>query len=214
RLHHCFPWKKWLAWDGARWRSDDTAATNRCCKQVIHELYLEATRAIAELETRPLSADERKAEFERLSKRVKWSLGCESAKHVNAVLDLLRSEPGIPILPEQLDRDPWLLNSPNGTLQLKTGTLRKHWREDHITKLSRTTYDPQAEAPEFEKFLNAIFAGDEKLIGYVQRFFGHCLTGDVREQILPVFWGSGANGKSTLIGAILHTLGEDYAVKA
>jgi putative DNA primase/helicase len=92
--------------------------------------------------------------------------------------------------------------------------LQTHKREDYITKLCPTIYDPHAEAPVFQQFLRDIFADDPQLITYIHRLFGYCLTGDVTEQILPVFWGSGANGKSTLINAILDVMGEDYAIKA
>ena len=48
------------------------------------------------------------------------------------MLEMARSEPGIPILPKEMDRDPWLLNCANGTLELRTGQLREHRREDLV----------------------------------------------------------------------------------
>jgi putative DNA primase/helicase len=150
---------------------------------------------------------------------LKWAIESESAKRINAMLDLARSEPGIPILPEQFDADPWLLNCPNGTLDLRTGQLREHRREDYITKLCPTSYDAAALCPTWERFLEAVFPNDEdepdlELIRFVQRLLGRCLTGDVTEQVLPIFWGGGANGKSTLVNAVLDTLGLGYAIKA
>ncbi len=145
---------------------------------------------------------------------MRWCLKSEAAPRIKAMVELAKSEPGIPILPEEFDRDPWLFNCPNATLELKTGTLRGHRREDYITKLCPTPYDPKAEAPHFHKFLRDIFDDDPQLIGYLHRLLGYCLTGDVREQILPIFWGAGANGKTTLINAIGDTLGEDYVIKA
>jgi len=127
---------------------------------------------------------------------------------------MARSEHGIPILPEHLDCDPWLLNCANGTIDLKAGTLREHQQNDLITKLCPAGYDPDAQAPHFQEFLTGIFNNDPQLIAYVRRLLGYCLTGDVREQILPIFWGSGANGKSTLINAVADTLGDDYMMKA
>lgn len=52
--------------------------------------------------------------------------------------------------------------------------------------------------------------GDAELIGYVRRVLGHGLTGDVREQMLPIFWGEGSNGKSTLVNAVMNAIGDDY----
>jgi putative DNA primase/helicase len=160
------------------------------------------------------SDDRPKADLKRAKATLAWALKSEGAPRINAMLDLARSEPGIPILPNEFDRDPWLLNCWNGTLDLRTGQLREHRREDYITKLCPTEYDPSAEAPLFRQFLSDVFRGDEDLIDFVQRFFGYCLTGDVREQVLPIFWGGGSNGKSTLVNAVMHTLGGDYAIKA
>jgi putative DNA primase/helicase len=141
-------------------------------------------------------------------------LKSEAAPRINAMLDLARSEPDIPILPEQLDRHPWLLNCPNGTLELQTGTLREHRREDYITKLCPTPYDPNATAPQWEAFLSRIFDKKSGLIAYVQRMLGCCLTGDVSEQLVWIFWGVGANGKSTLLNTFIEMLSNDYAIKA
>lgn len=144
---------------------------------------------------------------------MKWALGSESAQRINALLDLAQSEPGIPVLADDLDRDPWLLNCPNGTLDLRSGHLREHRPEDLLTKLCPTVYQAQASCPTWERFLATVFE-DEALIAFVQRLFGYCLTGDVREQILPIFWGPGANGKTTLLTTVQEVLGSDYALTA
>jgi putative DNA primase/helicase len=155
----------------------------------------------------------RKKQLDQATKVMAWCLKSEAAPRINAMLDMARSEPGIPILPEELDRDTWLLNCPNGTLELKTGKLRDHRREDYITKLCPTPFDPAATCPTWEQFLDRVFAG-AGVIDYTQRVLGHCLTGDTREQALWIFWGSGSNGKSVLINTVLEVLGEDYAIKA
>jgi putative DNA primase/helicase len=117
-------------------------------------------------------------------------------------------------LPDVLDRDSWLLNCPNGTVELKTGKLREHRREDYITKLCPAVFMPDAKAPTWLAFLENIFEENSDLIGFVQRLCGYCLTGDVSEQVLPIFYGVGANGKSTFVNAILNMLGVDYSIKA
>jgi len=63
-------------------------------------------------------------------------------------------------------------------------------------------------------FLEKIFAGKDELIGYMQRLVGYCLTGVTEEHILPFLYGTGANGKSTLVETILKLMGPDYAMKA
>ena len=66
----------------------------------------------------------------------------------------------------------------------------------------------------WDRFLRDVFQGNGELIQFVQRLLGYALSGDVTEHALPVFYGSGANGKSTLVEAFLSAVGEDYATKA
>src|SRR5262249_38238112 len=78
------------------------------------------------------------------------------------------------------------------------------------TKLCPTPYDPNARCPAWLRFLGDVFSMNQEVIDFLQRLLGYCLTGDVREQILPIFWGEGSNGKSTLCGAIEYVMGDDY----
>jgi putative DNA primase/helicase len=158
--------------------------------------------------------NELKAELNEAQRIMRFCLDSESARRINALLDLARSEPGIAILPDDFDRDPWLFNCSNGTLDLRTGILREHRREDLITKLCPTEYHPEAKCPTWEHFLSSVFQNDQGLITFVQRFLGYCLTGDVSEQILPVFWGAGANGKTTLLNAVQAVVGKEYTLTA
>ena len=107
-----------------------------------------------------------------------------------------------------------LLNVLNGTIDLYTGELCKHRPDNMITKLAPVEYDPSARCPVWREFLNKVFIGDSELIRYVQRLKGYCLTGDVREQILPIFWGAGSNGKTTFVKTVMEMLGQDYAIRA
>jgi putative DNA primase/helicase len=94
---------------------------------------------------------------------------------------------------------------------LHKATLRKHRREDLITKLAPVDYVPQAQCPEWEKFLDRIMAGNRALIAFLQRAVGYALTGDTREQVLFVLYGTGANGKTTFLETVRAMLG-DYAM--
>lgn len=134
-----------------------------------------------------------------------------SARGIRNMMEL--AKPDLAVTPDMFDRDPWLLNCHNGTLELQTGTLREHRLEDYITKLCPTEYDVNAVCPVWLSFLDSIFAGDTELITYLQRLCGYFLTGDTREQILPIAWGTGSNGKTTLINAVMEMMGADYAIK-
>ena len=104
-----------------------------------------------------------------------------------------------------------LLNVQNGTLDLRTAELRKHRREDLITKLVPTAYDRGATCPQWLRFLHKIFQRDQQLINFVHRSIGYSLTASVSEQCLFLLHGDGANGKSTLVETVLHLMG-DYAL--
>jgi P4 family phage/plasmid primase-like protien len=82
---------------------------------------------------------------------------------------------------------------------------------DKITQITATTFDPDAGCRRWLAFLDRIFAGDVEMIAHVQRLFGYALTGKVSEDILAIFYGSGANGKSVLTNTMLNLLG-DYGV--
>jgi putative DNA primase/helicase len=99
------------------------------------------------------------------------------------------------VSPEELDTDPMLLNVENGTLDLRTGSLREHLPEDLITKLAPGEFDVTAEAPRFYKFLKQVLA-DEELIRFVQRFLGYSLTGSTKERALSVLHSVGRTGRA------------------
>ena len=195
-LHYCHVWHKWLAWDGKRWKVDDTGAVVRLAVNTVRLLYKVA------------STIEDRKERERF---VNHARSYEAKRKLDAMIALSESQLDIVILPDQLDRDKWLLNVDNGTLDLRTGELREHRREDLITKLAPIPFDPEAKAPLFEKFLDDIFAGNQDVIRFVQRAIGYALTGDTSEQCLFITWGGGENGKSTLIETILALAG-DYGM--
>jgi putative DNA primase/helicase len=129
------------------------------------------------------------------------------------MVSLARSEPGIPILPTEMDVDPFLLNVWNGTLDLRKGELREHRREDRLTKLAPVRFLPDAKCPTWLRFLDRIMAGNADLIGYLQRVIGYSLTSNVDEHCLWLLHGSGQNGKSTFLATILAMLG-DYGLQA
>ncbi len=140
-----------------------------------------------------------------------WCLKSEAAPRLNAMVDLARSEESMPVMPGDMDRDPWLLNCPNGTIDLTTGELRSHRREDLLTNLCPVSFDAKAVCPIWESSLKTIFARDENLISFNQKFLGYSLTGEVSEQLLPVWCGCGSNGKTLILRKAMETIGTDYA---
>jgi putative DNA primase/helicase len=68
---------------------------------------------------------------------------------------LALAQADLAIRPDQLDADPWLLNCPNGTLELRTGHLRPHRREDFLTKMTAAPYDPAARSQVWDAYLES-----------------------------------------------------------
>lgn len=196
---YCHPWEKWMVWDGMRFCIDETGAVDRLAKETVRSIHLEAAN---------------ETDQSRREAIAKFALSSESATRRAAMVRLARSETGVPILPAELDSDRFAMTCLNGTLDLKTGALRAHDRRDLSTKLCPVRYDPSATCPRWLAFLERIFAANESLIQFVQRVCGMCLSGDVSEQILFVFHGIGANGKSVLLTLLLSVLGSDYGMQA
>ena len=130
------------------------------------------------------------------------------------MLSLAKSIHGVAIKPDELDKNQYLLNVKNGTINLKTGELQAFNPLDLITKIIDVEYHPDdqlTDAPHWFDFLAEIFEGDVEVIKYVQRVAGYSLTGDISERKIFFLWGEGRNGKSTFVNALAHVLGADYS---
>jgi putative DNA primase/helicase len=110
-----------------------------------------------------------------------------------------------------LDRDPWLLNVENGTIDLRTGELLPHRQEDKITKIANVRYDQNADCPQWKQFVREIMGYKGDLITFLQTAAGWAVSGDISEQSMFILYGTGANGKSTFLNVIMRILG-DYAI--
>ena len=198
RFRYVHPWSKWLVWDDRRWNTDNTAAIARLVKRTVRSIYGEAKQADDDQQRKALA---------------KWAEESEAKKLREAMLWSAAREEGIPALPSDLDRDPWLFNCRNGTIDLRTGRLRAHDPKDMLTKMAPVDFDPDATCSLWLETLGVFLQSDE-LVGFWQRLCGYTLTGVIREQILPIAYGEGANGKSTILGTMLALLGPDYAMKA
>jgi putative DNA primase/helicase len=106
---------------------------------------------------------------------------------------------------DQWDVDPWLLNTPDGVVDLRTGRMRAHRPDDYLTKM--TSVGPGGDCPNWKAHLELIMNGDEELITYLQRAFGYSLTGITREHALFFAYGTGANGKGTTYDTVAKILG-------
>jgi putative DNA primase/helicase len=192
-LLYCYPWRYWLVWNGSRWQRDVTGEIYRRAKDTVRYIRTEADQ----------TTDSKLAQVLRVH-----AIHSESAQRLNAMVDLGRFH--LPVLPDAFDQHPWLLNVANGTVDLRTGTFREARREDLLTRHAPVVYDCAATCPRWEAFLRRIMRDNLELMAFLKRAVGYTLTGDTREQVLFILYGTGANGKSTFLEVLRALLG-DYA---
>jgi putative DNA primase/helicase len=125
------------------------------------------------------------------------------------VITLARADRRLAATSDQWDADPWLLNTPAGAVNLRTGDIRPHRREDYCTKI--TAVGPHGDCPTFKAFLLTVMSNDQARVAFLRRACGYCLTGDTSEQAIFFNCGVGQNGKSVLMETLAGILA-DYCV--
>lgn len=179
-------WGRWSVWDGCTWRQDETLSVFDLARKVCRE-------------------ESEGCEDKRLSARI------ASAVTVAAVERLARADRRHAAINDQWDADPWMLNTPAGIVDLRTGAIRPAEREDYATKI--TAAGPGGECLRWLAFLSRVTNGNRELQDYMQRMAGYALTGVTREHALFFLYGTGANGKSVFLNTISGLMG-DYAKTA
>lgn len=215
-LRHVGTWNRWLAWDGKRWKYDDSGELMRRCADVARKLAAEAAQGVclaSELLAHNPRDEKLRDDLKKANKLFAFACASQDSKRLTAMANLGRSRASMAITHDALDADPWLFNVSNGTIDLRTGNAWPHDPTNLITKISPIEYDPTAKCPLWEAFLERAMGGSRDLVDYLQRVVGYSLTGVIREHILAFMFGGGANGKSTALGILTMLLG-DYAVTA
>lgn len=193
---------RWVAWDGTRWAPDAQAEATLCMMRFTDEMM---ARAKAGLDGAPMgSAQAREAEA-----ALRWAVSCRSATRIGRTLRLAQALMKRHALSD-FDADPWLLNTPGGMVDLRTGRMRPHDPAALCTAITHLAPAPDADAPRYTQFLYRITGGDGELCDYLQRVAGMALVGEVYEEGITICHGPGGNGKSTLFGLWQDVLG-DYA---
>lgn len=121
---------------------------------------------------------------------------------------LQAAKPMLEISVSELDRDGFLLNTPDGTYYLPDGLegRRDHSPEDYITKITAAGPGDQGKELWLDA-LDTIFCQDQALIDYVQQIVGMAAVGRVYLESLIIAYGEGRNGKSTFWNAVARVLG-------
>jgi putative DNA primase/helicase len=190
---------KWLEYRSGRWVLIDE-------RGVLMQYAAPVAEAIAN-EAEEASGDD-------LTAVQKFAAKCRSAK---ALGDMTRLAHGDARMrsggPDSFDVDPWLLNCPNGTLDLRTGEIRPHNPADKLRQMTGVAWDAEAKAPRWEKFIQEITSDRADLGSFLQRMCGYMVTGETREQAFFFLRGSGGNGKGVFVRALQAAIG-DYGCEA
>jgi putative DNA primase/helicase len=187
---------KWFTYDGKQWLPDDTL------------LAFNLSRIVC-----------RMASAECNKNKVANVLA--SAKTVAAVERLARSDRRLASTMDVWDRDPMILNTPDGVVDLTTGQIRPHRADEYLTRM--TAVGPGGECPTWIQFLKRVTGVhrrltkgdcDGELESYLQRVAGYALTGLTREHALFFMFGLGANGKSVFLNTISGILDQYHRTAA
>jgi putative DNA primase/helicase len=197
-IRYCYENKKWYVWDGRIWSKDDSGKIYRLAKQTAKGMLHEAADLPDEEERKLLVSHEQR---------------CESEGRLNAMVSVARWQEGVPIRLTDFDRDPMLLNCLNGTIDLSTGKVWEHRRENLISKMAEVEYKPEEKCPTWLEFVDTVANGSVELTEYLQRCVGYSLTGQTVEHALFLLYGTGANGKSTFLEVLRHIFA-DYSQTA
>lgn len=178
---------QWLHYDGARWAPGAHVAQ-------------EAAKATARWFIGHVADAYGPRDVERAARLA-------AAPRIRAALELAASDPRVTLDADALDADSFLLNAPNGTVDLRTGELRAHDPADHLAQLAGAEYRPDARSARWERFLRDATGGDDELAAYLQRAAGYSACGVTDEEVLVFAYGPGASGKTTALAALSAALG-------
>lgn len=184
KLRYCPERGRWLAWDGKKWNDDNsrrvTFLAGALCQRLSHKALLTIH-------------DAKKAEG------VATRLASTGTKR--SVADYCTDQPEMQVSIDSLDADPYLLNTPGGIVDLRTGDLGPHDPQQFMTRSTAVTPEIGA-MPLWERFLDEATAGDKDMQLYLQRLIGYALTGLKTEHNLAFLYGPGGNGKGVFLNTI------------
>lgn len=198
----------WILWTGKFWRPDPTkdgaiatGFVDGLSRRIATEAGIITRKASEESDS-----DQRKTLMLQGEALMKWAVQSENERVIASGLKLTKH--ALLMEYEALNADPWLFNCQNGTIDLRTGSIRPHNPADLITFLSPVVYDPAATCSVWLQFLADVFADDQEMVAFIQRAVGWSLSGVVKERALFFLYGnSGKNGKTTMVEAIMKLVG-------
>tara|TARA_R110000787_G_scaffold274524_1_gene382491 strand:+ start:1700 stop:3190 length:1491 start_codon:yes stop_codon:yes gene_type:complete len=134
----------------------------------------------------------------------------EKSSVLGAVEKLVKIEQKIRTVADDWDKSAFLMGSPKGVIDLKTGEFKDSHKELLISKRSTVNPCDKIECPKWLQFLDDITDNDEDYKKYLQKMMGYFLTGSTIEQAIFFGFGAGGNGKSIFASMIDLLLGDYF----
>ena len=185
----------WYIYDGRVWRPDAHNLRISEMAKDFHDILLSFANTITSEDTR-----------DRFLKRVQQ---LDQKKFRDIMIKDAGNDTDIAVRMEAFDRDKYLFNCHNGTIDLRTMEFHSHTPSDYLTKLSDVDYDPSATCPRWISFMDEVFEGDKDRIRYLQKAIGYAMSGDTRLECMFILYGpTSRNGKGTTMDTVLRILGE------
>lgn len=189
----------WHEWDGTRWAYCKDGAPTRAVESLVRNAYADLGAIFGD-------EQQVKAKRQALLADIR---ACSSASGVAGVLEIAGALLPCTIAGELVDVRAELFNTQTGTVDLQTQDVYPATPADRLTRRAEAAFDPAARCPEWETFLETI-QPDRDVREFLQRLLGMAMFGAVREHVLAIFSGTGANGKGVLRSAVMAAFG-DYA---
>ncbi len=189
-MRHVPAWG-WLVWTGKVWARSDKLAAARA-KATARQILRAASECDDEARRRALASH---------------AMQSEGRQRIAAMLALAESEDGIAADAGEFDKDPMLLNCRNGIVDLRTGQLREHRREDLITKIIDLDFHPDATSELWDRFLVEATKDKPGLADFLRRAAGYTLTGSTRDDAIFIAHGPAGTGKTTFVETLKAALG-------
>lgn len=200
---------EWRAWILPVWRRGDMGPVYRHALETARSIAAEAEQVSDQLNRHPITGRPAPSDAMKLQAHAVKS---ESRGAQEAMIALAAHMPPVSSYASEFDADPWVLNTPNGIVDLRNdGAVKPCVPEAMQTRVTRAEFHPMADSPEWSAFLETITCGDNELRDWLQRAIGMTLIGAQLDHIFLFCFGGGANGKGTFLNAILHALG-DYGM--
>ncbi len=183
RFRFCHTVGKWYEWSGQIWRQTEIPIARHAARELVREV------------------------------NKTHKAGLAKARTASAIEQYAQADPAFAVTSKIWDQDPWLLGTPGGTVDLRTGDIFPGQPDHFITRQTNVTPAEIAGAPIWSEFLNQATQGDPDMQAFMRRVAGYCLTGVTREHALFFIYGDGGNGKGTFLNTISNIM-DGYAVTA